>query len=125
MTPNLRSVEEVAEEIVGLSECYEGLYAVTFGKIKADRAHIATVLIARLEGKRTKFVPADNEWVGDEDYIKGEYVLVPAKDPNKAMYCLTCERFLPEEGCTCGLISIDEVHALIRQTLTDVTSEEK
>lgn len=62
-----------------------------------------------VESMRTYFVPADSEWFGAEDYSEGSYRLVPAKDPQKAMYCLTCERFLHEEGCTCGTVTIDAV----------------
>lgn len=63
----------------------------------------------KIESLRTHYVPADNKWFGDENYGVGEYRLVPAKDPSKAMYCLTCGRFLPEEGCICGMVTVDKV----------------
>lgn len=65
--------------------------------------------IVKLEGIQTHFVPADSEWFGKEDYSEGEYKLVPAKDPSKVMYCLTCERFLHEEGCNCGTVALQTI----------------
>jgi hypothetical protein len=62
-----------------------------------------------VKGMCKEFVPADMEWFGKEDYSEGEYKLVPAKDPKDAMYCLSCERFLHEEGCICGFIYKDNL----------------
>lgn len=78
-----------------------------------DRHSLHTSLVAAVKGLDTKFVPGDSKWFGKNDYSEGEYKLVPAKDPNKAMYCLTCERFLPEEGCTCGTVSVERVLTII------------
>jgi len=68
-------------------------------------------LVDRLESKRKEFVPADNVWVGDDDYEVGEWKLVPKED---GMWCLNCEQFIPEEGCACGVISIDQALDIIK-----------
>ena len=63
-----------------------------------------------VEGMKKDFVPADLIWEGDEEQEVGEWKYVPKED---GMYCLNCERFVPEEGCICGLISFEALDTLL------------
>ncbi len=63
-----------------------------------------------VEGMRKEHIPADNVWEGDEEQEVGEWKYVPKED---GMYCLNCERFVPEEGCICGLISFEALDTLL------------
>ena len=90
---------------------------LAYEKGRADRDEEVRGII---EGMCKEFVPADSEWFGKDDYSEGEYKLVPAKDPKDAMYCLSCERFLHEEGCICGFIYKDN---LLKALSPDVTTK--
>lgn len=112
MTTKLRPVGEVTRDI----HCVPFTKSKTNRVLRLDRDTAYTLLREGIEGKRTVFVPADMIWVGDDDYLNGEYKLFPAKDATKAMYCLTCERFLHEEGCSCGTVLLDDILTLLDHT---------
>ena len=72
--------------------------------------HLKERVRKEVEGMKKDFVPADLIWEGDEEQEVGEWKYVPKED---GMYCLNCERFVPEEGCICGLISFEALDTLL------------
>ena len=44
------------------------------------------------------------------DIDKNEFKYEPQEG---GMYCMSCERFMPEEGCLCGMISITDAQKLL------------
>ena len=69
-----------------------------------DRNQAYTRLVKGIEGMMKEFVPAKNIQIGGME--SDVWKLVPKED---GMYCLNCERFIHEEGCTCGMASLTDI----------------
>ena len=112
----------VTPSITGEPELHPDFIEALHHQLQKARTDWLREEIVRLEGMKTSFVPADSVWFGKDDYSEGEYKLVPSKDPSKAMYCLTCERFLPEEGCNCGTVELQTIIDRYNEELNQPTS---
>ena len=114
MTTKLKPVEETVkampadyEQIVGGISNQKYYKQITVVRtLLQDRHTIYTALKAKLEGQKKEFVPATIVWEGDEEQEVGQWKFVPKEN---GLYCLNCERFTMEEGCTCGVVNIDFV----------------
>ena len=115
MTTPERSVEEIVKAVMGyvpndligrdvmeeeLTQTLQAERQKREEMVEAERER----MIRWVNENTKEFVPADSEWFGDDDSMVGEHKLVPAKDPEEAMYCLNCEGFLHEEGCSCNYV---------------------
>ena len=72
--------------------------------LTSRETHLKERVRKEVEGMRKEYTPADMIWIGDEEQEVGEWKLVPKEG---GLYCLSCGRFTPEEGCLCGWVSID------------------
>lgn len=79
--------------------------------LKSHQKDLLDAAVAEVRELRKEFVPADNIQIGgiESDVWK----LVPKED---GMHCLNCERFIPEEGCLCGMATLQDIETLINNS---------
>ena len=103
-TTPLPSVIEVFQNNVPDWRKTEINYPLHTHLLTQDRNQAYTSLVEGIEGMRKEFVPAKNIQIGGME--SDVWKLVPKED---GMYCLNCERFIHEEGCTCGMASLTDI----------------
>ena len=104
------SLPSVKDRVKTICSCRKGSmdakqYEATVEyNLTQDRNQAYTRLVKGIEGMMKEFVPAKNIQIGGME--SDVWKLVPKED---GMYCLNCERFIHEEGCTCGMASLTDI----------------
>ena len=99
----LKSTDEILDESFWTDE-WDGTGDEIANLLTQDRNQAYTRLVKGIEGMMKEFVPAKNIQIGGME--SDVWKLVPKED---GMYCLNCERFIHEEGCTCGMASLTDI----------------
>ena len=120
-----QGLEELNSKLidVSLADGIEELARTTLKYREALEAHqkdLLEAVVAEVKGEGKEFVPADQIQIGG--IASYEWKLVPKED---GMYCLNCGRFTVEEGCLCGMRSLQDIETLINKAIDTCGTQQK